>query len=238
MKSLWLIFRNSNPNACASLHWYLAIIYEPEHVLQPPATQRQTRSHSAPKPLSKTAGTIPMRSNSPIADRDGHRGHTMSETEVEEGLHDFQSSCSITATSGDSSTTTTTPREQSTTATIQGANCETSSSDLIDIEMDDLVEEVIDHTPNSSKARSPSPMKEDDSRQPTSDREVEVIQDAPGSNGVFNHPDREYIAGIPPSKFYASSKNVKDKQKEIDLSPMEIHDDAEEQCEFSAGQPQ
>jgi hypothetical protein len=162
----------------------------------------------------------------------------MSETEVEEGLHDFQSSCSITATSGDSSTTTTTPREQSTTATIQGANCETSSSDLIDIEMDDLVEEVIDHTPNSSKARSPSPMKEDDSRQPTSDREVEVIQDAPGSNGVFNHPDREYIAGIPPSKFYASSKNVKDKQKEIDLSPMEIHDDAEEQCEFSAGQPQ
>lgn len=245
MKSLWLIFCNSNPNPCASLHWYLAIIYEPEHVLQPPAAQRHTRSHSGPKPLGKTVETIPTRSDSPIADRDGQRGQTMSETEVEDGLNDFQSSCSITVTSEDSSTTTTTPREQSTTATNQGANCDTPSSDLTDIEMDNpLVEEVTDslkYTPNSSKSRSPSPMKEDDSRQPTSDREVEIVQDAPGVNGVFNFPPRdvsEYFAGIPPSTFYASSKNVKDKQKEIDLSPMEILDDAEELCESSAGQPQ
>lgn len=245
MKSLWLNFRNSNPNSCASLHWYLAIIYEPEHVLRPPASQRQTRSHSAPKPLSKAVETIPTRSNSPIVDCDGQRGQTISENEVEEGLHDFQSSCSITATSRDSSTTTTTPREQSTTATIQGATCETPSSDLIDVEMDNpLVEEVtdsMDHTPYSSKARSHSPMKEDDSRQPTSDREVEIVQDAPGSNGIFNYPPRdiwEHSAGIPPSKFYGSLKNAKDKQKEIDLSPMEIHDDAEELCESSVGQPQ
>ena len=234
MKSLWLIFCNSNTNSCASLHWYLAIIYEPEHVLLSPAAQRQTRSHSATKPLSEAVEMIPNRSNSPIADRDGQRGQTMSETEVEEGLHDFQSSCSITA-SGDSSTTTTTPRERSTTSTIQGANCETSS-DVIDIEMDNpLVEEVtdsMDHTPSSSKARSPSPMKEDDFGQPTSDKEVEIVQDAPGSNGVRD------FSGIPPSKFYASSKNVKDKQKEIDLIPMEIHDDAEELCESPAGRPQ
>lgn len=235
MKSLWLIFHNSNPNSCASLHWYFAIIYEPEHVLLSPAAQRQTRSHSAPKPRSKTVETISNRSNSPIADRGGQRGQTMSETEVEEGLHDFQSSCSITA-SGDSSTTTTTTREQSTTATIHGANRETPSSDVIDIDMDNpLVEEVtdsMDHTPSSSKARSPSPMKEDDFGQPTSDKEVEIVQDAPGSNGV-----REFT-GIPPSKFYASSKNVKDKQKEINLIPMEIHDDAEELCESPAGRPQ
>lgn len=228
-----------------NLHWYFAIIYEPEHVLLSPAAQRQTRSHSAPKPTSKTVETIPTQNNSPIADPDGQRGQTMSETEVEEGLHDFQSSCSITATSGDSSTTTTTPREQPTTASIQGANRETPSSDVIDIEMDNpLVEEVtdsMDHTPSSSKARSPSPMKEDDSRQPPSDREIEDVQDAPGSNGVFNFPRRDvsaYLVGIPPSKFYASSKNVKDKPKEIDLVPMEIHDDAEELYESSAGQPQ
>ena len=235
MKSLWLIFRNSNTNSYVSLHWYLAIIYEPEHVLLSPAAQRQTRSHSAAKPLSKTVEIIPNRSNSPIAARDGQRGQTMSETEVEEGLHDFQSSCSITA-SGDSSTTTTTPRERSTTAAIQGTNRETTSSDVIDIEMDNPhVEEVtdsMDHTTSSSNARSPSPMKEDDFGQPTSDKEVEIVQDAPGSNGV-----REFT-GIPPSKFYASSKNVKDKQKEIDLIPMEIHDDAEELCESPAGRPQ
>ena len=80
-----------------SLHWYLAIIYEPEHVLSPgipeiPPVRKETRSSKKGEAAAKQAeGTT---SDSPNTRDD--QNPTPSEVEVEHNLNDdFQNSCTI-----------------------------------------------------------------------------------------------------------------------------------------------
>ncbi|KDR82684.1 hypothetical protein GALMADRAFT_238172 [Galerina marginata CBS 339.88] len=84
------------------LHWYLAIIYEPEHVLLPtapePFIRKQTRAST------KTAATDlePTRDISNLSDDKYDPNVTPSEAEVEHNLNDdFQNSCTIENTDDD-----------------------------------------------------------------------------------------------------------------------------------------
>lgn len=75
-----------------SLHWYLAIICEPEHVLSPKAP-----NPSAPRKQTRSTVQPSVKANNPAASDDNDdQNITSSEAEVERNLNnEFQSSCII-----------------------------------------------------------------------------------------------------------------------------------------------
>ena len=82
----------------ASLHWYLAIIYEPEHVLKdpvvnpksPPRPQTRLFTAQAVSEIDSNSSRIDQRLDTQMEDLDQR-----SEVEVERDLEDFQNSCNI-----------------------------------------------------------------------------------------------------------------------------------------------
>lgn len=88
-----------------SLHWYFAIICDPEYVLVPtvsnvisPSTRRQTRQSNSESMITDEPNETPTASK-PVAASVSENGRDEdkfpSETEVEETLHDFKGSCTI-----------------------------------------------------------------------------------------------------------------------------------------------
>lgn len=81
-----------------SLHWYLAIIYEPEHVLKdpivnpksPPRPQTRLFTAQAVSEIDSNSSRIDQRLDTQMEDLDQR-----SEVEVERDLGDFQNSCNI-----------------------------------------------------------------------------------------------------------------------------------------------
>ncbi|KAF8798789.1 cysteine proteinase [Phlegmacium glaucopus] len=87
------------------LHWYFAIIYEPEHVLVPaasyiPSTRQHTRQSISEPMITEEPSETPTASkpaSTSVSENDRYEDKlvTPSEAEVEYTLHDFKGSCSI-----------------------------------------------------------------------------------------------------------------------------------------------
>ncbi|KAF8964224.1 hypothetical protein BDZ97DRAFT_919789 [Flammula alnicola] len=81
------------------LHWYLAVIYEPEHVLSSTASEGPSpRKHTrlSAKIAASKEKRSPTIEETPLAAGDGENSVSVSEAEVERDLNtDFQSSCNI-----------------------------------------------------------------------------------------------------------------------------------------------
>lgn len=89
---------------CCSLHWYFAIICEPEHVLVPaasniPSTRQQTRQSISELMITEepSTPTASIPTSTAVLENGRYEAKlgTPSEAEVEHTLHDFQGSCSI-----------------------------------------------------------------------------------------------------------------------------------------------
>ena len=88
-----------------SLHWYFAIICDPEYVLVPtasnvisPSTRRQTRQSILDSMITDEPNETPTASkrvSASVSENGRDEDKFPSETEVEETLHDFKGSCTI-----------------------------------------------------------------------------------------------------------------------------------------------
>ncbi|KAF9454782.1 cysteine proteinase [Macrolepiota fuliginosa MF-IS2] len=198
------------------LHWYLALIYEPEHTLQPPppslqphtaVTRRQVRDTQAadnvvgpmaeptPEPHS-TIEEIPSQNNTAEDIQDG----TTSETEVERLA--FATSCSVTTVTENSSTTSLAPETKELVKTSETPNSELTPGSPMNVDADseiaaaDVVESssrsIVSDSTMASGANTPIEI-HDDSQSTTVPMDVEVAPSRFYGKSYMNNPRRKKI---------------------------------------------
>ncbi|KAF4617751.1 hypothetical protein D9613_006040 [Agrocybe pediades] len=181
------------------LHWYLAIICEPEHILLPPADpapKKQTRSSVKP-PVADAEEADPN-----TFGEQEDTNITPSEAEVEQNLNmDFESSCNI----GDHNKDPAVPLNE-------GAENMSNVSDLSYL-TDESAPPKTSSRPHSVSPIPVTPERNEPSSIPPSSRVSEdmVVDD---STEELDSKPAGSTPAIPPKRFYGSAKN-KGKERAI-----------------------
>lgn len=212
-----------------NLHWYFAIICDPEHVLVPamsnsPSTRQQTR-HSIPEPMiteeSSETPTASKPASRSASETDGYEDKpiTPSEAEVEQTLHDFKGSCSISNIEPGGNVTG-----------VEGGR----SPSALSYVSDDIPKRVLrplsptasDHE-RALLRHSPSPSDEN--------MAMDLADDLPANLRNTNHPDSK-MRTVDAASFYQHAPPKKDKGKrKADPEPQSIVMEIDEEDDEDGG---
>lgn len=206
-----------------SVHWYLAIIYEPEHVLEPIPAKINTTS----RPQTRRSTTLLNKSNleerttreasleTPI---DEHEQH--SELEVERDLQNFNTSCTIDA------------REQKLLKSDQhddlfGEDPPSSKSDIVMSSPDQL--NTISNIPRSSPAPTNYGQSSKQQISWAADDMVVDVSDLPPRPSLLSNATASNSGAIDPTRFYQSTgrKKANNKKRARDDSDLPSIDSKE-----------
>lgn len=238
-----------------NLHWYLAIVYQPELILlrplpsppPPPLKETRLRAHHAEASersaiRSKPSMTDTNLPSPPLPDDLFAAQETSSEVAVERDLQQFETSCSIVSASENSSHTTSTPSAAGDTTMDEQDPLEYPSSPL-------SVMDVDNHNQHMAASREPSLTVSNYAQRAgsinVSTPDVDMIDISPSSSQEeVNHTlklfDKDiehasHYTAVAPENFYTTSK-AKGKQGEIPQPQpsIEVGDDDEEGVELSS----
>lgn len=210
-----------------SLHWYLAIIYQPEFILRPPPPsppplppkETRQRTHHGDTAEQSTAISETSTANtglfsSPSLEELLVVQETSSEAAVDRDLQQFETSCSLTATSENSLTVS--------APSVAGDDAPECPPSLFAMDIED---NTIQHP---MATRDPSPTVSDYAHQASSDRhsvhDINMIDisslssqdEQSNASHLFNNDiDVENSGAIAPVNFYGKSKKAKGKERAI-----------------------
>jgi hypothetical protein len=238
-----------------SLHWYLAIIYQPALVLlppppspsPPPPKETRQRAHRSETSQSSTiAPELPTANSSlPSPSLGLATQETSSEDAVERDLWQFDASCSLGTLGENSSNTPSTSSAAGDAAMDEQDPPMYASSPVPSMDVDNSIEQYL----TASRELSPTVS---DYGQPTGSNhslhDVNMIdipssprQEQNDASGLFDDDDMDiqpalHSTAVSPVNFYGKSKKAQGKQKvpSKPLPSIEVGDEEEEVPIFSS----
>ncbi|TFK40643.1 hypothetical protein BDQ12DRAFT_462220 [Crucibulum laeve] len=218
-----------------NLHWYLAIIYEPEHVLLPPppavtpSTRQKSKLLTADKPPSRILfepvatpeliaeeALVAETSITPNTEVSDSSSQMLSEAEVEKSCFDFKAKVTISQASEKLRLGSPLNIDSAPSPTEETRNIQQSSSPLSPLTEDEMEIDELESTPEGSQL-SPT-----------------VSDFGPPAPDEQPNPATMKSEAIPPALFYGhSASNAKGKEKAIPYPeplPMDVvHVEVEEE---------
>jgi hypothetical protein len=242
-----------------SLHWYLAIIYQPKFTLlspppspspPPPKETRQRAHHAETSDLPAMPPELPMANADlpppPSPEEVLIAQETSSECAVERELQQFESSCSLDAHSENSSNTTSTPSAMGDAAMDDQDPTEPLFSPLPEMDIDKDIDRhlMASREPSltvsdyAQQARSTNPSTHDVNMVDLSSSST-YQEDNHASKLFDDEIDIEHAShstAVAPVNFYGTSRKAKGKQKAVPQPQpsIDLGDEDEEEVAISS----